>query len=66
MNRSFWIGVEIACLMMLLLLAASYPVIEPGTETYVVWFLAAAHLIVAMTIIGGFIYFDWDPMSPLR
>lgn len=66
MDRNFWIGVEIACGMMMLLLLASFPVLEPGTPTYVVWFLAAGHLLVAMTIIGSFIYFDWDPFTMLR
>ena len=65
MERSFWIGVEIACGMMMLLLLASFPVIEPGTATYVVWFLAAGHLVVAMTVIGAIIYFDWDPFRRL-
>lgn len=66
MNRSFWIGLEIACGTMFLLLLVSFPVLEPGTSTYVVWFLAAGHLVFAMTIIGLFIYFDWDPFSMLR
>lgn len=64
--RSFWIGVEIAAGTMLLFLLVSFPVLEPGTPTYVVWFLAAGHLILAMTIIGLLIYFDWDPFESLR
>lgn len=66
MNRMFWIGIEIACGMMFLLLLASFPVLEPGSATYVVWFLAAGHLAVAMTIIGLFVYFDWSPFDRLR
>lgn len=63
MNEHFWIGIEIACGLMLLLLLASFPVLEPGTPTYVVWFLAAGHLVFAMSIIGALIYFDWDPFE---
>lgn len=66
MDRSFWIGIEIACGLMALLLVASFPVLEPGEPTYVVWFLAAGHLLFAMAIIGAFIYFDWDPFAMMR
>lgn len=65
MNRHFWIGIEIACGLMLLVLFASFPVLERGTPTYVVWFLAAGHLVFAMAIIGALIYFDWDPFQAL-
>jgi hypothetical protein len=63
MNRFFWIGIEIACGLLFAVLLVSFPVLERGTPTYVVWWLAAGHLALAMTIIGGFIYFDWDPVE---
>lgn len=65
MNRHFWIGVEISCGLLFVLLLASFPVLEPGTPTYVVWWLAAGHLAVAMAIMGSFIYFDWDPFEAI-
>ena len=63
MERNFWIGVEISLGLMMLVLFVSFPVIEPGTPTYVVWFLGAGHLVLAMGIIGAFIYYDWDPFE---
>lgn len=65
MNRPLWIGVEIACGLMMLVLLASFPVLEKGSATYVVWFLAAGHLALAMSIIGAMIYFDWDPFRAI-
>lgn len=65
-ERAFWIGVEIACGVLVLFLFASFPFLERGSATYVVWFLAAGHLLIAMTIIGLFIHFDWDPFEYLR
>lgn len=63
MDRNFWIGLEISCGLMMLVLFASFPFLEAGSATYVVWFLAAGHLVIAMSIIGAFIYYDWDPFD---
>lgn len=66
MNDGFWYGILIVCFLFLLVLAFSYPFLEPGSPSYVVLHLGAAHLLVAMGIIGSLLYFDWDPFEPLR
>ncbi|SNZ17066.1 hypothetical protein SAMN06269185_2875 [Natronoarchaeum philippinense] len=66
MNRNFWKGMLIACVLMLLLLAVSVPFLEPGSATFVVLQLAAIHLVVAMGMISALLYFEWDPFEPFR
>jgi len=66
MNRNFWKGMFIACVLMLVLLALSVPFLERGSATFVVLQLAAVHLVVAMGIISALLYFEWDPFEPLR
>lgn len=66
MNRNFWKGMMIACVLMLLLLALSVPFLDPESATFVVLQLAAIHLVVAMGIISAFLHFDWDPFTPFR
>lgn len=66
MNDGLWAGVLISAVLMLAFLGISYPFVEPGTATSVVLKLSAIHLVAAITIISGLLYFDWDPFEPLR
>lgn len=66
MNDGFWQGMLIVCFLLLLVLVFSYPFLTPGSATYVVLQLGAAHLIAAIVIISSLLYFDWDPFSHLR
>jgi hypothetical protein len=63
MNRGLWKGLLIACGLMLAVLGASALEVEPGTPTYGAIQIAAVHLVVAMLIISGFLYFEWNPIS---
>lgn len=66
MNKQFWKGILIVCVLMLLTLAASLTVIETDSATFVVLVLSVIHILAAMIIISSFIYFDWDPFESLR
>jgi hypothetical protein len=58
-----WKGLMIACFIMLGVLGLSAVSVEPGTPTYAVIQIAAAHLVVAILIVSAFLYFDWNPVS---
>jgi len=65
MNRGFWKGLLIACVLMLAVLAVSAPFVERGSPTWGATLIAAVHLVVAILIIGAFLYFDWNPIQRL-
>ncbi|WP_276256674.1 hypothetical protein [Halomontanus rarus] len=62
MNRGFYKGMLIACLLMMVALVASVPYTESGSPTYVAIQIAAVHLVVAMLVLGSFLHFDWNPI----
>lgn len=66
MQRGFLKGLFIFCILMLLLLAVSYPFAQPGSATYVVIQLSVIHIVAAMLIIGALLHFDWDPFRAFR
>lgn len=66
MNRGFWKGVFISCILMLLVLIVSVPFNEQGSATYIIIQLAAVHVLAAMAIIGSLLYFNWDPFRAFR
>ena len=63
MNRGMWGGMLIACILMLLVLAGSYPFLEPSSPSFVALQIAAIHLVVAIVIIVTLLYFDWSPFE---
>lgn len=46
--------------LFLLLIAFSYPHLEPGTGSYVVALLTFLLCVVMLTIVGLMTYFEWD------
>ncbi len=52
------LGVEI---VLLALLALSYPTLTPGTAPYVVAKLSAGVILVTIALLSAFIYTGWDP-----
>jgi|GEM_PF-2840561 hypothetical protein len=66
MNRQFWKGVLLVCVILQGILVLSMLSVEFNSPTFVVSVLATIHIVVAMGIIGSMLYFDWDPFEPLR
>lgn len=63
--RGFWLGLFLLCIVMLVVLVGSVPFLEPGSATFIIAQIAAIHLFVAMAILSGLIYFDWNPLRNL-
>jgi hypothetical protein len=66
MNKGFWRGILIVCIVMQGILVLSMLSVEQGSPTFVVSVLATIQLVAAMGIIGSMLYFDWDPFASLR
>lgn len=66
MNRQFWKGILIVCVVMQGILVASMLSVDMDSPTFVVSVLATVHLVAGMAIIGAMLYFEWDPFEPLR
>jgi len=66
MNRMFWKGVLVVCVVMQGILVLSMLAVEFDSPTFVVSVLAMVHIVAAMAIISSMLYFDWDPFEPLR
>jgi len=66
MNRMFWKGILVVCVVMQGILVLSMLAVGSDSPTFVVSVLASVHIVVAMAIIGAMLHFDWDPFEPLR
>lgn len=47
--------------VMLILLAVSFPFIEPGTATYTVTLMGLGIVGFSLVLFGSLIYFEWTP-----
>ena len=65
MNRGSWKGMLISCVLLLFVLAVSVPFVESGTPAFAIIQLSAIHLVVAILLLGSFLYFNWDPIENL-